>query len=533
MFLINFQDFCYLCLTTNFYNGFKLVLYHDSCKKLMATDKVQTEGGAGVGVQPLTQRRAAPINIEPTIYWAIPPLVALDALCLYLSMRLASLLRFELLPYYATPSPEFYNHLVWVFILGCAGLFGLYRLYHAEELFSGLQEYKNIFAAYATGLIILVAYSFLGRDAEQQISRGWLLITWALGLTTTGAARFLFRRLVFGLRERGYLCRRVLIVGASEEGQQVAAQFQANPHAGIQVVGFVDADWRPGMNVSGFPVLGTPDRLANLIGCLRVKDIIIIPTAMKREELLNLYRDWGTDNTVRIHLSSGLYELFTTGARVNEIGFVPLISLNRTRITGVDAVLKAILDRVGALLGLLILSPLFALIAILIKLSSPGPVIYRRRVVGLGGREFDAFKFRTMIPNAEAYLRAHPELRLQWNASGKVQDDPRITRIGRVLRRFSMDELPQLWNVLFGQMSLVGPRMITYGELQHFGRWQHNLVTVKPGMTGLWQISGRSDLSYEDRVRLDMQYIRNYTIWLDIKILLNTVLAVLRGHGAY
>jgi lipopolysaccharide/colanic/teichoic acid biosynthesis glycosyltransferase len=173
------------------------------------------------------------------------------------------------------------------------------------------------------------------------------------------------------------------------------------------------------------------------------------------------------------------------------------------------------------------------LIAILIKRDSCGPVIHRRRVVGLYGRDFDAFKFRTMVPNAEACLLTSPELQKEWEETGKIQNDPRITRVGRVLRRFSLDELPQLFNVLRGEMSLVGPRMITPAELNHFGRWRYNLLTVKPGMTGLWQVSGRSDVSYEERVRLDMHYIRNHTMWLDLQLLVATVTAVLAGRGAY
>jgi lipopolysaccharide/colanic/teichoic acid biosynthesis glycosyltransferase len=138
-----------------------------------------------------------------------------------------------------------------------------------------------------------------------------------------------------------------------------------------------------------------------------------------------------------------------------------------------------------------------------------------------------------MITDADSYLAAHPQLLEEWGKNGKIQDDPRITRVGQFLRRYSLDELPQLLNVLRGEMSLVGPRMITPGELRHFGRWRHNLLTVKPGMTGLWQISGRANLSYEERVQMDMRYIRNYTIWLDLQILLGTATAVLRGRGAY
>ncbi|OUC06860.1 glycosyl transferase, partial [Litorilinea aerophila] len=167
-------------------------------------------------------------------------------------------------------------------------------------------------------------------------------------------------------------------------------------------------------------------------------------------------------------------------------------------------------------------------------LDSPGPVFYRRRVLGVGGKEFDAFKFRTMAVNGDEILARYPQLQAELQATHKLKYDPRVTRMGRWLRRTSLDELPQLINVLLGQMSLVGPRMISPEEADEYGRLKLNLLTVKPGLTGLWQVSGRSDLSYEERVRLDMQYIRNYSIWLDLQILfVQTIPVVLQGRGAY
>jgi exopolysaccharide biosynthesis polyprenyl glycosylphosphotransferase len=295
----------------------------------------------------------------------------------------------------------------------------------------------------------------------------------------------------------------------------------------------VDTSLPRGTLVDGLPVLGDLSKMGNMVERLGVEELIVIPTAMEREELLTIYRDWGTDERVRINLSSGLYELFTTGAQVREVGFIPLMSLNRARITGIDALMKKVLDFVGALVGVIVLSPVLLIVSLLVRLDSGGAVIYHRRVVGLYGRSFDAYKFRTMIPNADAYMKAHPELVEEWEKNGKLQDDPRITRVGRFLRRYSLDELPQLFNVLKGQMSLVGPRMITPSEMRHFGHWRHNLLTVKPGLAGLWQAGGRSDLSYDERVRLDMQYIRNHTAWLDLKLMFNTVWAVLKGRGAY
>jgi lipopolysaccharide/colanic/teichoic acid biosynthesis glycosyltransferase len=181
---------------------------------------------------------------------------------------------------------------------------------------------------------------------------------------------------------------------------------------------------------------------------------------------------------------------------------------------------KRVLDFVVAGASLLVLLPFLPIVALLIKADSPGPVFYRRRVLGLGKTPFDAFKFRTMVTNGDAVLAAHPELRAQLDREGKLKDDPRITRIGHWLRRLSIDELPQLFNVLQGEMSMVGPRMISPAELSHFGVYGDELLSVRPGITGLWQISGRADLPYEQRVLLNIRYIRTRTLWMDIKILI-------------
>lgn len=465
--------------------------------------------------------------------WAVIPLFLLDTVCIVLSMAAAYRLRFQLLEYTAPFSEAFYTRLTWIAIPLWLLIFALHLLYHQDHLFGGTQEYTNVINACTAGLVGLILYSFLDRSVEHDISRGWLAMVWFFSVASVSLTRFGYRQLAYHLRRQGLFVRRALVVGANEEGRAIVAQLHASPNAGVKAVGFVDPTLPPGTEVEGLPVLGAPNKLGNLIQRLGVKELIVIPTALQREGLLDIYRDWGTNGNVRIRLSSGLYELFTNGAQVREIGCVPLLSLNRTRITGIDALTKAVLDYVGALVGIILLSPIFLVINFLIRRDSPGSVIYRRRVVGLHGQEFDAYKFRTMIPNADAYLKAHPELKEEWDQTGKLQNDPRITRIGQFLRRYSLDELPQLFNVLKGQMSLVGPRMITPMELCHFGCWRHNLLTVKPGLTGLWQVSGRSDLSYEDRVQLDMQYIRSYTAWSDLKLLFGTVRAVLKGRGAY
>jgi lipopolysaccharide/colanic/teichoic acid biosynthesis glycosyltransferase len=198
-----------------------------------------------------------------------------------------------------------------------------------------------------------------------------------------------------------------------------------------------------------------------------------------------------------------------------------------------DQLLKSLMDYSFTIIGLVILSPLLLALALIVKFDSPGPIIHRRRVMGKNGTQFDAFKFRTMYIHGDEILAAQPELKAQLEQDHKLADDPRVTRCGAWMRKLSLDELPQLFNVLQGQMSLVGPRMISPKELDRYGDNAAELLTVKPGITGLWQISGRSDLAPGDRVRLDMQFIRTRNAWTDLKLLLLTVPAVLRGRGAY
>ena len=200
---------------------------------------------------------------------------------------------------------------------------------------------------------------------------------------------------------------------------------------------------------------------------------------------------------------------------------------------------KRLIDIFGSLFGLILLFPIFVILAILVRLSSPGPILHRRRVLDYqdyqGGTpmSFDAFKFRTMIVDADCFLDNNPELLAEFQKDFKLRDDPRVTAVGHKLRRASLDEFPQLFNVLRGQMTLVGPRMISPPELAMYGEYANKLLSVKPGLTGLWQVSGRQNVSYSERVKLDMYYIDNRSLRMDIEILLRTVISVVKRQGAY
>jgi exopolysaccharide biosynthesis polyprenyl glycosylphosphotransferase len=342
------------------------------------------------------------------------------------------------------------------------------------------------------------------------------------------------RRVVQQMRVNGRFVTSVLIIGANEEGRAIAEQLQANRKAGIWIAGFVDENLEVGSEpLPSMPVIGSTESIGLAVRQHGIQEIIIASTALPREKLIHIFQIFGADDHLTIRMSSGIYELLTTGVEVQEIGNVPLLSVNKVRLAGADLFIKTLLDFLLSTLVLLLTWPAMLIIALAVKLDSSGPVFYRRRVIGVGGKPFNALKFRTMYTDADERLARDPELSRQFEQNYKLKDDPRVTRVGRFLRRTSLDELPQLFNVLWGQMSLVGPRMITEQELVRYGKWRMNLSTVKPGITGLWQVSGRSDISYEERVLLDMNYIRNYSIWFDLHLLWQTIPAVLKGHGAY
>lgn len=212
---------------------------------------------------------------------------------------------------------------------------------------------------------------------------------------------------------------------------------------------------------------------------------------------------------------------------------VPAADPSAPRCARRITLLKNLVDRPASAIGIVVLLPVFAIVAALVKLTSAGPVLHRRRVVGQYGLQFDAFKFRTMVADADAILAANAVLRSAFEVNHKLQDDPRITPVGRFLRRYSLDELPQLFNVLSGDMWLIGPRMVTAPELEKYGSHAAKLLSVKPGLTGLWQVSGRQNTSYERRVELDMQYIDNWSPLVDFGILARTIKTGVRAEGAY
>lgn len=464
-------------------------------------------------------------------------LFVMDIIMIVAAFRLAYFFRFEVPFSFFDPTaaidPVYYRNLVYVASILWIVIFAFNGLYNPQNLLGGTREYSMIFRSSTEGFLAVVIFGFLIPDLL--IARGWLLMTWGFTFILASFGRFLMRRAVYALRKYGFFLTPAIIVGANQEGRWLAEQLLSWETSGLHLVGFVDKKEPVTTPLfHNLVCLGSVDQLGEIIERYQIGEVILASSAIStRDYLLEIFKRYGVSDKVNLRLSSGLYEIITTGLTVNEFAYVPLVYVNKVRLTGSDEMLKLVLDMFITIPALILLSPVLLVIALLIKLSSPGPIVHKRRVMGLNGKQFYALKFRTMVVNGDEVLAKHPELKAELEANHKLKNDPRVTKIGAFLRKFSLDELLQLINVLKREMSLVGPRMISPEEVAMYKQFDMNLLTVRPGITGLWQVSGRSDITYDERVRLDMYYIRNWSIWLDLQLLFQTIPAVLKGRGAY
>lgn len=472
-----------------------------------------------------------------------------DMLMLALAFWLAYYFRFEVniaLSPEVNPSPEHYLRIIAVLLPGWLMLFVIMGLYDYRFLLEGTREYARAVNAVTSSMMLVVIASFI--YSNFYIARAWLVMAWLFACILVCTSRLILRQVAYLLRHKNYFISKSIIIGTNEEAIALAEQLRNSTSSGLFIKGFVQSNmddntessptrpfWQSSPDDQSIePILGSTENIEAIITNHNIREVVIASTSLTRVQLFEIFQCISRMPGVNMRLSSGLYEVFTTHLQVNMFGGVPLMSLESLRLNRIEIWMKWALDWLVILMCLPGLFPCMLIIALLIKLDSPGPILYRRRVLGIGGKEFDAFKLRTMHQNADEILAEFPHLEVELRETHKLREDPRITRLGHWLRRSSIDEIPQFINVLKGQMSLVGPRMISPAEVTMYGKMHANLLTVKPGMTGLWQVSGRSDLSYEDRVALDMHYIRNYSIWTDLQILFfQTPRALLKREGAY
>lgn len=405
--------------------------------------------------------------------------------------------------------------------------YGLYRTRHITER---LEEFRRIVHAVGASVLGLAAVGFL---LKLWIARSWLLVFAVTAVAVLSAERGLLR-MVFGrLRCRGLLLRPVVIVGGNAEAIALSATLVNDPSIGYRVVGFVDDTAPVGSYLLDHkPVLGGVHQVVEVIRACKASGALVATSAIDLEATNRLAREVN-EAGYYAELSLSLRGIAAERLAVRTLGHFQIASVGPVRRSGWRAVAKRALDVVGATTALVLLAPFLALIAAVVKLSSNGPMLFRQERVGRNGAPFQMLKFRTMVANAEELIADLAKLNEADGPLFKLKRDPRVTRVGQVLRRYSLDELPQLWNVLRGEMSLVGPRPALPREVTAWGPELHQRLSVKPGITGMWQVNGRSNASFEDYVRLDLYYVDNWSLLTDLAIVAKTVTAVLGRQGAY
>ena len=416
-----------------------------------------------------------------------------------------------------------------VFLLFCSFQFSRVYVYRRDRTW--LEEVYAIASATTIGVVVLIILNLA--FGQLSFSRLIFLYTAVLVALLLGISRAVIYTVRGYLRNRGVGLEHVVLVGVGEVGLMVMRTIAARPSLGYKLVGFLDDD--PAVNqtdIGRFQALGP---LNNFFDILQNQDIdtaiICLPWRSHRTvaRLLDLCEQNGT----KAQIVPDFFQLTKNQMQMEQLSGIPLITTRAVSIAGWNLFVKRALDVALATAMLVVGLPLGALIALAVRFNSPGPVIYAQTRVGRSGRPFKIFKFRSMTADADAQRDEMADLNEASGPLFKMRDDPRRTPVGRILRRLSLDELPNLVNVLRGEMSLVGPRPNTPEEVSQYKDWHRKRLSVSPGMTGLWQVSGRSDLTFDEMVLLDIYYAENWSLALDLGIMLRTVPKVLGGEGAY
>lgn len=405
---------------------------------------------------------------------------------------------------------------------------GIYRL---RRHVSWIDEFYGIIHGTATGTIITIVFIFLYRPAFY--SRIIFIYTGVFAIVFLGISRWFKVAMLRHMRRQGIGVRRVLIVGAGEVARTVMRVAVANPEYGFNIVGFLDDNPTKGeTDIGRFKALGNTLNLADVIEHRQVDEVIITLPWQYHRKIMSIMTQCER-LAVRARIVPDMFQMRISHMQIEEFGGVPMIGIRETGISGLNQIIKRTIDILVSGFGLLITSPLMGLMALMIKMESPGPVLFAQERVGKNGELFTLYKFRSMVADAE---ERKDDLQSLNEADGplfKIKNDPRLTRLGKGMRRLSLDELPQLYNVLVGDMSLIGPRPPIPAEVEQYQEWHKRRLEVAPGLTGLSQVSGRSELTFDETALLDIYYIENWSPALDTKILLQTIPKVLFGSGAY
>ena len=411
-----------------------------------------------------------------------------------------------------------------IHVIGLVVVFFLYKLYQRKRAISHLDEFYRIFGAVSISTLLTVALTSFIFKGQLDYSRWMVVYNWALTLGLVTLGRVVHARVQWALQARGVGEDRVLIVGTGEIGRIILQKIMHSPGLGYRVVGLIDVNSGP-KSVLGFPVLGKVADIPAVIEQHRVDEVIIALPEASHQEILGIISLCEREK-VGIHVFPDVFQIMASEVSIDDLGGLPLLTVRDIALRGWRLTLKRAMDIVVSAVALVLLSPLMMLTALIIKLESPGPVFYIQERMGLDARPFPMIKFRSMRADAEAD-----------GPGWTTRDDPRRTRFGALIRRFSLDELPQLINVLVGDMSLVGPRPERPVYVEQFRRSIPRYMDrhrEKAGITGWAQINGlRGDTSIAERTKYDLWYIENWSLSLDIKILLRTLFLIFRDRNAY
>ncbi|MEP6944389.1 MAG: sugar transferase [Acidobacteriota bacterium] len=428
------------------------------------------------------------------------------------------------------------------------------RIYRYYGAFSYSEEVARLLKAVAVSSLLIVAWAFLFRGGftfrEFSYSRSIFLVDFGISLAVFSAFHLLLRAAQTFFRNRDINLIPTLVVGRDSEVSQTVTELSERRYLGYRVIGVVRPDDESSAeslmieNKDGFPVLGRISEISRIITEYQIQEVIITDTSIEGEKLFEAMMGIGRRQRVEFRFAPSLFNMLPQKTSVEQIGVLPMVRLFREPLGEGQRLIKRISDLVFATIAIVLTFPLWLSAALAVRFGSAGPVLFKQERVGMDGRVFLCYKFRTMNADADEKLhrdayRKNIEGGNDANVGddiqrifGKVKDDPRITGVGKFLRRTSIDELPQLLNVFRGEMSIVGPRPPIPYEVHNYDIWHRKRLDMKPGITGLWQVSGRNRLTFEEMVRADLYYIENWSLLLDLRILVLTMPAILSGDGA-
>ena len=414
--------------------------------------------------------------------------------------------------------------LLWVFSVALAGG------YDPRFIGVGSDEFRRVLnaAVSLTAMVAIASYA-----VKFEVARGYMVIALPCATLFDLVVRHRLRKRLHRMRSRGACMRRVVAVGHAPAVADLIGELRRGTYHGLSVVGACLAGGSMLGEIAGVPVLGGLTNVTTAVGYLGADTVAVLAcpemNGIRLRELAWDLEKTGTDMCV----AAALLDVAGPRTTIRPVAGLPLLHVDHPELAGGKQVLKAAFDKMVALTALLLLLPLFAVIMLAVRLGDHGPVFFRQTRVGKDGHTFSVWKFRTMVVDAEQRKGELAGLNESDGALFKMRRDPRVTTAGTWLRRYSLDELPQLFNVVLGDMSLVGPRPALPAEAAKYGDHMRRRLVVKPGITGLWQVNGRSDLPWDEAVRLDLRYVENWSLALDLQILWKTWSAVIRGHGAY